>query len=91
MLVGLAGLLSGYDGWFEFKSGEAYPESVICCDEGDVGDVWGGYGSACVVYCFGVGDESVGVSFDCDDGSFRCVWPFFRSLVADDDGVIDVG
>lgn len=28
MLVGLAGLLSGYDGGFEFKSGEAYPESV---------------------------------------------------------------
>ncbi|TFK36464.1 glycosyltransferase family 39 protein [Crucibulum laeve] len=28
MLVGLAGLLSGYDGTFEFKSGEAYPEHV---------------------------------------------------------------
>ena len=28
MIVGLAGLLSGYDGGFEFKSGEAYPESV---------------------------------------------------------------
>ena len=28
MLVGLAGLLSGYDGHFEFKSGEAYPENV---------------------------------------------------------------
>lgn len=28
MLVGLAGLLSGYDGSFEFKSGEAYPDSV---------------------------------------------------------------
>ena len=28
MLVGLAGLLTGYDGNFEFKSGELYPESV---------------------------------------------------------------
>ncbi|ELU40091.1 protein O-mannosyl transferase [Rhizoctonia solani AG-1 IA] len=28
MLVGLAGLLSGYDGTFEFKSGEKYPDSV---------------------------------------------------------------
>ncbi len=28
MLVGLAGLLSGYDGSYEFKSGEMYPENV---------------------------------------------------------------
>ncbi|KAF8624120.1 hypothetical protein AX15_006029 [Amanita polypyramis BW_CC] len=28
MIVGLVGLLSGYDGSFEFKSGEAYPENV---------------------------------------------------------------
>jgi dolichyl-phosphate-mannose-protein mannosyltransferase len=28
MLVGLAGLLSGYDGHFEFKSGVAYDENV---------------------------------------------------------------
>ena len=28
MLVGLAGLLSGYDGTFEFKSGEVYPDTV---------------------------------------------------------------
>ncbi|KZV66535.1 glycosyltransferase family 39 protein [Peniophora sp. CONT] len=28
MLVGLAGLLSGYNGHFEFKSGERYPEEV---------------------------------------------------------------
>ncbi|CAE6435518.1 unnamed protein product [Rhizoctonia solani] len=28
MLVGLAGLLSGYDGSYEFKSGEKYPDSV---------------------------------------------------------------
>ncbi|KDN50774.1 hypothetical protein RSAG8_01272, partial [Rhizoctonia solani AG-8 WAC10335] len=28
MLVGLAGLLSGYNGGFEFKSGEKYPDSV---------------------------------------------------------------
>lgn len=28
MLVGLAGLLAGYDGSFEFKSGEAYPDNV---------------------------------------------------------------
>ncbi len=28
MLVGLAGLLSGYNGGYEFKSGEAYPDSV---------------------------------------------------------------
>lgn len=28
MLVGFAGLLSGYGGQFEFKSGEAYPENV---------------------------------------------------------------
>jgi len=28
MLVGFVGLISGYDGSFEFKSGEAYPESV---------------------------------------------------------------
>ncbi|KAG9030784.1 Protein O-mannosyltransferase 2 [Tulasnella sp. JGI-2019a] len=28
MLVGLAGALSGYDGNYEFKSGEAYPDSV---------------------------------------------------------------
>ena len=28
MLVGLAGLLSGYDGSFEFKSGEQYPDTV---------------------------------------------------------------
>ena len=28
MLVGLAGLLAGYDGNFEFKSGEVYPDSV---------------------------------------------------------------
>jgi dolichyl-phosphate-mannose-protein mannosyltransferase len=28
MLVGLAGLLSGYDGGFEFKSGETYPDNV---------------------------------------------------------------
>lgn len=28
MIVGLAGLLSGYDGSFEFKSGERYPDSV---------------------------------------------------------------
>ncbi|CAG8455171.1 13371_t:CDS:10 [Ambispora gerdemannii] len=28
MLVGLAGLLAGYDGSFEFKSGEVYPDNV---------------------------------------------------------------
>ena len=28
MLVGLAGLLSGYNGGFEFKSGEVYPDEV---------------------------------------------------------------
>ena len=28
MLVALAGLLTGYNGHFEFKSGEAYPDSV---------------------------------------------------------------
>ncbi|KAI0080531.1 glycosyltransferase family 39 protein [Panus rudis PR-1116 ss-1] len=28
MIVGLVGLLAGYDGSFEFKSGEAYPEHV---------------------------------------------------------------
>ncbi|KAK2466632.1 hypothetical protein APHAL10511_000890 [Amanita phalloides] len=28
MIVGFVGLLSGYDGSFEFKSGEAYPEHV---------------------------------------------------------------
>ncbi|KAG9094341.1 Protein O-mannosyltransferase 2 [Ceratobasidium sp. 370] len=28
MLVGLAGLLSGYNGGFEFKSGEKYPDTV---------------------------------------------------------------
>ena len=28
MLVGLAGLLSGYNGGFEFKSGETYPDHV---------------------------------------------------------------
>ncbi|KAI0247915.1 glycosyltransferase family 39 protein [Lactifluus subvellereus] len=28
MLVGLAGLLSGYDGSYEFKSGEMYPQEV---------------------------------------------------------------
>ena len=28
MLVGLAGLLAGYDGKFEFKSGEKYPDAV---------------------------------------------------------------
>lgn len=28
MLVGLAGLLSGYRGQFEFKSGESYPADV---------------------------------------------------------------
>ena len=28
MIVGLVGLLSGYDGTFEFKSGEAYPDNV---------------------------------------------------------------
>lgn len=28
MLVGLAGLLAGYDGHFEFKSGEQYPDTV---------------------------------------------------------------
>ena len=28
MLVGLAGLLAGYDGNFEFKSGEVYPDNV---------------------------------------------------------------
>lgn len=28
MLVGLAGLLSGYNGGFEFKSGEQYPDTV---------------------------------------------------------------
>ncbi|RUS24957.1 Dolichyl-phosphate-mannose-protein mannosyltransferase-domain-containing protein [Jimgerdemannia flammicorona] len=28
MLVGLSGLLAGYDGSFEFKSGEVYPENV---------------------------------------------------------------
>ena len=28
MLVGAAGLLAGYDGGFEFKSGEPYPDAV---------------------------------------------------------------
>ena len=28
MLVGLAGSLAGYDGSFEFKSGEVYPDNV---------------------------------------------------------------
>ncbi|KAF8800539.1 hypothetical protein BYT27DRAFT_6834057 [Phlegmacium glaucopus] len=28
MLVGFAGLLAGYDGNFEFKSGEVYPDNV---------------------------------------------------------------
>ena len=94
MLVGLACLLSGYDGGFEFKSEEACPESVPYV------------AMRVMLATFGVGMVSLvwytalelGMSpWACHlsammilFGAFGPFFPLFmRSSVADDDGTID--
>jgi dolichyl-phosphate-mannose-protein mannosyltransferase len=89
MLVGLAGLLSGYDGGFEFKSGEAYPESVPYV------------AMRVMLATFGVGMVPLAwyTALELGMSLWAChltammvllgaFGPFSRSVVADDDGAI---
>ena len=65
----LAGLLSGYTGGFELKSGETHPDTVPYVAMRAMLATFGIHGAFGLVYIAGTGNKSLGVAFDDVGGS----------------------